>query len=134
MKYRKGYKYQLAETESFYTSIDISDSVHTEFISLFTNGKLIINSGFSWDGPSGPTIDSPSSMRGSLMHDALYQLMRMKLLDRSWRDIIDRDFYNCLLADRMWGWRAKYWYKSVNGCLADFASDPRNLKKVYVAP
>ena len=42
---------------------------------------LIIHKKYAWDGLSGPTIDTHSSMRGSLVHDALYQLMREKGLN-----------------------------------------------------
>jgi len=48
----------------------------TQFISLDRNGRLVVKKGYRWDGPSGPTIDSDSFMRGALVHDALYQLLR----------------------------------------------------------
>ena len=53
-------------------AVDIS----TDWISLSKEGILSIRSGYAWDGPSGPTIDTKNTMRGSLVHDALYQLMR----------------------------------------------------------
>ena len=51
------------------------------FVSLDSAGELSISTDYAWDGPSGPTIDTRNFMRGSLVHDALYQLMRERVLD-----------------------------------------------------
>ena len=133
MNFRKGYKYQLAEQEIFHTPIMPPENIHTEFISLFTDGKLVINSGYAWDGPSGLTIDSSSGMRPSLGHDALFQLLRMGLLDPYWLDPVNSYLYDCLLEDKMWKWRARLWYRAVDQ-FGDFAADPANAKKIYEAP
>lgn len=74
--YRDGYKYQLAETYTQLTPIQPRDRIATDFIALDPDGTLIVATGYAWDGPSGPTFDTPCFMRGSLVHDALYQLMR----------------------------------------------------------
>lgn len=47
------------------------------YITLTPNGILTIREGYVWDGPSGPTIDTENFMRGSLVHDALYQALRL---------------------------------------------------------
>jgi hypothetical protein len=53
-------------------------------------------------------------MRGSLKHDAGYQLIRLGYLDREiYKPLIDQDFYNTLLEDGMDFIRAKYWYDAV---------------------
>ena len=132
MKYRKGYKYQLAEDEVFIVPIH-QPPIQTQFINLI-DGVLKIKSGYAWDGPSGPTIDTKNSMRGSLVHDALYQLMRQKHLGKdAYRGIADWELYEVLVADKMWKWRARGWYKGVRKC-AGPAADPKNKKKVYEAP
>ena len=64
MKYKKGYKYQLVEDEVTKTDI-IGYSFDTKFIRLTLVGVLTVKAGYAWDGASGPTIDSPSSMRAS---------------------------------------------------------------------
>jgi hypothetical protein len=133
MKYRKGYKYQLAEDEYFQTKIYPVSDIKTQFIELYTDGLLIVRSGYAWDGASGPTIDTKSAMRGPLAHDALYQLMRWKLLDKSVRPLADDLMYTCLLEDRMMKWRAYFWHREV-GKFAGFAADPKNRKRVYEAP
>lgn len=76
IKYRAGYKYQTVEHAVFFTSTSPIETVSTQFIELTERGKLTIKAGYAWDGPSGPTVDSKNFMRGSLAHDALYQLMR----------------------------------------------------------
>lgn len=48
---------------------------------LTVDGDLSIRRGYSWDGPSGPTIDTGTFMRGSLVHDFLYQLLREGVFD-----------------------------------------------------
>ena len=45
-------------------------------IELTTRGELTVYDEYSWDGPSGLTKDTPDFMRGSLVHDVLYQLLR----------------------------------------------------------
>ena len=84
ISYKKGYKYQLVEAYTVKISIRPKKSVASpsEFIVLTADGLLTINKGYAWDGPSGPALDTCNFMRGSLVHDALYQLMREKLLDQ----------------------------------------------------
>tara|TARA_B110000503_G_scaffold105018_1_gene156726 strand:+ start:505 stop:945 length:441 start_codon:yes stop_codon:yes gene_type:complete len=85
ISYKKGYKYQLVETYTFKIPITPKEGVSSPsgFIALTANGLLTIKKGYAWDGPSGPAIDTLNFMRGSLVHDALYQLMREKLLDQN---------------------------------------------------
>lgn len=74
--YRAGYKYQLVATFTH----SVCGMEHGEadgfFHSLSRSGLLTISPGYAWDGPSGPAFDTLSFMRGSLVHDALYQMMR----------------------------------------------------------
>jgi len=85
IRYQGGYKYQLYEHYEQSTAIipdtDIGSDI-SHYIQLDTSGYLVITKGYAWDGPSGPTIDTKNFMRGSLVHDALYQLMRQGHLDR----------------------------------------------------
>lgn len=91
--YSKGYKYILKET--FFISIGLYHfSINTPFISLTPKGLLTIREGYAWDGPSGPTYDFKSSLKGSLIHDALYQLIQEKLLPLEARSLVDKLLYN----------------------------------------
>ena len=133
MLYTEGYKYQLVEDEVFNTNILPPVAIHTRFINLEPTGILTVRAGYAWDGSSGPTIDTPDSMRGSLAHDALYQLMRMGRLDRQWREAADDLFGRLLKQDGM-GWlRRKIWIMAVKK-FAGGAADPKNKKRVLIAP
>lgn len=129
MKYRKCYKYQLAETELYQTTIR-GYEFDTEFIAIGKSGLLVIKSGYAWDGASGPTIDTDSSMRGSLIHDALYQLLRMKFLPQEFKEEADNILEKVCKEDGMWEFRADAWRLVVDK-FADGASDPKNKKKIY---
>ncbi len=81
--FRKGYKYQLAQDYVIQTSFRPCFAVKLQFLELSLEGLLKIKSGYAWDGASGPAIDSDNFMRASLVHDALYQLMRLNHLKKS---------------------------------------------------
>ena len=83
--YKDGYRYQLQEGYSLEISIRPTEAVGNDYIALDPQGALRIAKGYAWDGPSGPTLDTRNFMRGSLVHDALYQLMREGLLDHAIR-------------------------------------------------
>jgi len=132
--YTTGYKYQLRKEYVFFTGIDIEEIIETPFLKLDTTSYLTIKKGYSWDGPSGPTADYPKAhvMRGSLIHDALYQLMRWKLLPQTDRPVVDELMRDTFVEDGMWRWRAAMWYKSVRA-LASGAADPEARKEIFYA-
>ena len=103
------------------------------YISLDPSGELVIYAGFAWDGPSGPTFDTKSFMRGSLVHDALYRLIRNRKIDPEWRKYADDLLYQICLEDGMWKWRASYVYQAVRKAGANSAN-PENRQKVMEAP
>lgn len=90
IKYKKGYKYQLYETYSIKTGIK-GYFIQTDFLLLDRDGNLVIRKGYAWDGASG-IPDTQHNMRASLIHDALYQLMRMGLLPLSYKEAADQIF------------------------------------------
>jgi len=130
--YSKGFKYQLRK--DYITKIDIypDEAIGTEFITLLETGVLVINSGYAWDGPSGPTIDTKNFMRGALVHDVLYQLIRMGLLAKENREKADLLLKQICLEDGMSRLRAWYVYRGVKR-FAAFATAARNIKKIYIA-
>lgn len=132
--YKKGYKYQLAESYSANVGITPERDITTAYIRLTKKGILHIRDGYAWDGPSGPTIDTSDFMRGSLEHDALYQLMREGELDPNiYRVQADDRLKQVCLEDGMWPIRAWWVHRAVRR-LAFFAADPKNKKKIYIAP
>lgn len=89
--FKPGYKYQLKQDYSVRIPICPQADIDTQFIRLDRTGLLWLRSGYAWDGPSGPTVDTADFMRGSLVHDALYQLMRERHLDKQHlREAADR--------------------------------------------
>jgi hypothetical protein len=107
--YKDGYKYQLFETYEVSVSIHPQEHLAIDrFLELHTNGTLRIYKGYAWDGASGPARDTRTIMRGSLIHDALYQLMRTGKLAQRWRKQADKELLRACLQDKMWRIRA-YW-------------------------
>jgi len=114
MKYRDSYKYQLAED----FEIDLLgnykwDSPNGEptgpltcppFLSVCHigvqgwNPTLLIERGYAWDGPSGPTFDTKDFMIPSLVHDALYQLLRNGFIDSACRIEADKELIRIFVA------------------------------------
>lgn len=132
--YNGGYKYQLKESYTVAISIKPAQPINTEYIALDTAGNLTIAAGYAWDGPSGPTIDTLTFMRGSLVHDALYQLMRESHLDHEiHREEADRLLRQLCKEDGMWSLRAWWVYHGVR-LFADPAADPCDKRPVTRAP
>lgn len=113
IRYKEGYKYQLVEDSINQITI-LGYTVKVDFIELTPFGQLIITKGYAWDGPSGPTIDTKNFMRGSLVHDALYQLMREGCIPITCKDSADRILQSFCLADGMSQLRAWYVYQGVH--------------------
>ncbi len=132
IKYKDGYKYQLHAKYIVRVSVKPLRPIETPYVCLAKNGALLISKGYAWDGASGPTRDTKNSMRASLVHDGLYQLMRMKLLDKKWRREADDEFYRILREDGMSRARAYIWWRSVRRWAARAAS-PKSRKKVLTA-
>lgn len=106
---RGKYKYELTETAcALATGIGTGKPVHNNYIYLYASGWLCVCATYAWDGPSGPTIDTPNFMRGSLFHDALYQLMREGLLPQSCRKAADELLRVHCREDGM-PWLRAYW-------------------------
>lgn len=134
ISYKKGYKYQLFEDYTLNISIYPNKDINTTYIQLFMDGKLIIKKGYAWDGPSGPTFDTSNFMRGSLIHDALYQLMRNECLDKSThKDFADRLMQKVCKEDGMSALRAWIVYQGVK-LFGDTSADPSSKKIVIKAP
>lgn len=90
-KKRRKYKYNLQNDYMYNTKMILPHDMESGLLRLNKDGELFIRAGYSWDGPSGPAIDTKNFMRASLVHDALYQLMRsghLSLGKRKEADII----------------------------------------------
>lgn len=112
--YRKGYKYTLAGNHIYHVDIRPAESIRAGYVHLNIAGVLWIKSGYAWDGCSGPTWDDKTNMRGGLIHDALYQLMRLGLLPVSCKEAADRELQKACVEDGMFKIRAWYYYQAVS--------------------
>lgn len=131
--YSDGWKYRLESAYYVETGIRPEKAIRTRYITLLTTGQMKIAEGYCWDGPSGPTIDSPCFMRGSLAHDALYQLMREGYLPAHYRDAADRLLQRICIEDGMTRLRAWWVYQGVSRFAAP-ASHADHIKPVRTAP
>jgi len=95
------------------TGMKLPGRIITDYMHIDRGGSLYISDGYSWDGPSGPAIDTEDFMRGSLVHDALYQLIRNGHLDKKWRKPADKIMKRICRADGMPWLRAQYAYWAV---------------------
>ncbi len=119
MKYRnlKRWKYELLQKENYKTSIR-GVSIDTEYFSLDTDGWLSGKLRYAWDGPSGPTFDTPTNMRASLFHDILCQMIALDLLDRKHRKYADELLRTLMLEDQL---------KDADGTLVIYGANGRVL-------
>ena len=118
-----GYKYILEETYPIQTKCIPPDGT-VEWISeksgivrirLDETGLLTVFADYCWDGCSGPTFDSEDNMRGGLVHDSLYQLMRAKLIPLvPNKEISDRLLVQCCQENGMGKFRGNYYYQGVH--------------------
>ena len=110
---RREYKYNLRSDVEYETGIKIAHPKNLGLLEIDSQGKLTIRKGYAWDGASGPAIDTRNFMRGSLIHDALYQLMREEVIPRNERKKVDKILREVCLSDGMSGFRSWYVYKGV---------------------
>lgn len=112
--YRKVRPYQLGETYIIQTPIKVIEYAKIDgYIELSPSGMLTVLAGYTWDGPSGPAFDTPNFMRPSLVHDALYQLMRAEKLSLIWRSDADKLMYRLCRENGMGRLRAWWCYQGV---------------------
>ncbi len=106
----KNYKYELMEPEEYPTAINID--IRTKYIKII-DGLMTVVAHYAFDGPSGPTFDTPTFMRGSLIHDGLYQLIRQGYLTKHHRKYADQLLRRICIEDGMNKIRAWYIYRAV---------------------
>lgn len=114
IKYKEGYKYQLVDDYVIQTYVIPDEDLFLPFVILDTNGVLSINRGYAWDGASGPTFNTKSSMRPSLVHDCFCQFMKEGKLDyKKHSKDVHQLFYEMCKEDGMSAVRAKLWHWGV---------------------
>ncbi|MBF31847.1 MAG: hypothetical protein Unbinned1322contig1000_40 [Prokaryotic dsDNA virus sp.] len=127
------FKYKLEEDYWIYLPEKFfSHYINSEYIKLHKT-RLYVLKGYRWDGPSGPTLDTISFMRGSLIHDVLYQLIREKKLNLTLRREADKLLRKHCREDGM-SWVSAYLvYKAVR-IFGAKAVDPEGHIAIRRAP
>lgn len=146
IRYKEGYRFQLAADAFTQTAIFPPEDIITEYIELLETGILILKFGYASDGPSGPcrwiADRLPAWLRkkylktilpGAFAHDGLYELIRQGLLKPIWRYQADREFKRINLENGMCKARAWWTYKAVRDGGASSA-DPKNKRNILTAP
>lgn len=101
----KGYKYAIKIQRT--CKVDGLPPFEHEFFTC-DDGYLMARPHYAWDGPSGPTFDTPTNMRPSLFHDIQCQAIEEGLLDKKYRKYADGLLRTHMIEDQI---------KSVNGLL-----------------
>ena len=118
----KKYKYELLEDYEVLTGVWTGAGVRGRFYSINHVGHLVIKKGYRWDGASGPTYDSKSTMRASCVHDVFYQMFRLRQLSLRFRKAADKVLRRFMIEDAShkggllgtWSrFRAGYYYRAV---------------------
>ena len=134
ISYRNDYKYQLAASYHHQLTILPTIDIITPYIDLSSQGLLVVKQGYAWDGPSGPVKDTPQNMRASLVHDALYQLMRHdQLKSRTHRKAADQLFKDICQQDGVSSFIASVYYKGLRR-FGKHSASPQHKKVVLRAP
>ena len=132
IQYFEGVKYVLAKPFWYKTPFIGYEHKHV-FVEIRPDGWLHVKAGWAWDGASGPTIDTKSSMRASLAHDAIAFLMRRGVIP--WQEWPNNDemLMDICIKDHMWGWRARLWRAALKLVHGSYGK-PENMRKAKVAP
>lgn len=112
IRYQEGFKYQIVQDAAWKVAgLTIKQPIDTKFVSLSTDGVLLLKAGFAWNGVSGPTIERKTNHRGGAFHDGFYRLIRFGCLPElpreTAREIADNMLREIWLADGMWSWVVK---------------------------
>ena len=142
--YTKGYKYRVSEqfevelVDCPFLGIGPNSEYPNTIVNRYSrierrDGRmfLIIMRGYCWDGANW-ALDSRNFRRGSCCHDALLEMIGLKLLPADpWKKWTDNFLIKLCKEDGMWLPRRKWVYRAVR-----ILGDPKGSKprKVYEAP
>ena len=131
--FRRGFKY--VTTRDFYIELSVVplEPIALPFVTMDMQGRTCIFARYAWDGASGPTIDTLTSMIGSLVHDLGYQLIRLGLIAPEYKEYFDHLLAELCIEDGMWTCRAKIWEAFVLK-FGNHSCRPSSEPKEEVAP
>lgn len=101
LKYKSGYRYKLEEMYLQTLPFDVFDASVRGWV-VIVDHRLAVSNGYAWDGASTGLPWTPKKwLRPSLVHDALYQLIRESQLPMTFRRDADDVFYRLLRENRV---------------------------------
>ncbi len=132
LKYRRlnPYKYQLTRPLFEATGLVLDRDYETvdQWVVLRKDGQLVIKESYCWDGASGPARDTTNIMRGALVHDAMYQLIREAGLPIKYRKDADQLLREICKEEEMFLPRRWWVYLGVRIFGKDSAEPPATYK------
>ena len=116
ISYQEGFRYVLREPYSLdLSAYGFRPIIHAEsgnaWVSIDEHSVLRVAETYAWDGDSGPARTTRASLRASLVHDALYQLIRIGALRPTEKHLADQVYRDILLANGMWAPRT--WWRGL---------------------
>ena len=136
----KKWKYRLPEDETFiFEELTVSSSVDTPYITA-VGSVFLVKKGYAWDGSSIPLkriikfisfgfwdLDRYCK-KASCHHDIFYQLMRLGLMSRLYKDRVDEIYKKECIVDGMSEWEAnvRFW------CLQKFGNVEIKEKPIVI--
>ena len=137
VKYRRlpHYKYQTCETLVFLTDICPNEDIIHPYFTIQKDGMVTVNAGYSYDGASGPSIDTKSFMRGSLIHDVFFQAHQFRLgLPIDWMPKANDLLIRICKEDGMSSIRCWWVHKAVTMFGRGLPKDLNPFEEVLIAP
>jgi hypothetical protein len=108
-------------------------AIKLDWVEIDTKGRVTLKPYFVYDGASGPTIDTLSSVRGVCAHDTIYRMIRLRYLPESFKQVADSLMYDFLIEDGMFQPRAFAWLQGVK-LFGNASIKPENENPIYRAP
>ena len=136
IKHRAGYKHQLYGEENVFVQlvyIRPTERIVTPYCTIETDGWMEIKSWYAWDGASGPTWDTPTCDRGSLVHDCVADCIRDGYLPFETWKLNDKELFNILKEDGMNSFRIGIW-KSGLAIAAGGYAKKSSKRKILISP
>ncbi len=94
--FSRGYKYVVKKPYHFTLDIKPEQECDLMFLKMDMEGNILVLPGYPWDGASGPTWDTLNSMKGSLIHDVGYRLIRLCYINSAHKSLLRPRATQCL--------------------------------------
>ena len=134
MEYKIGYGLETSNIIYWQTGFRPEEDIHYHGIHLYKDGRLVIDENYACDGVSFfPFKKVKVLIRAAVIHDALSELMRNKLLSsRDWKKA-DREMYLVAVNAGAYKWFAKSVVKGLS-LAQGYYTNPKQKRKIHHAP